>query len=98
VTNEPTKVGVLGFLGGLLGGSLTGLLTSLTSQGLASGLGSLASSGAAAFGSFAGNLFNGGMRVGSTADLNALKPNNPILNEGALIDNLKSDIANRPAG
>jgi len=31
VTNEPTSVGVLGFLGGLLGGSLSGLLTSLTS-------------------------------------------------------------------
>jgi hypothetical protein len=61
-------------------------------------LGSLASSGAAAFGSFAGNLFNGGMRVGSAADLEGIKVGNPIVNEGALIDNLKSDIANRPAG
>ncbi len=98
MTNEPTSVGILGFLGGLAGGTLSGLLTSLTSQGLASGLGSLFNSGAAAFGSFAGNLFNGGMRVGSTADLNGIKANNPIVNEGALIDNLKSDIANRPAG
>ena len=98
VKDQPTNVNVLGFLGGLLGGSITGLLTALTSQGLASGVGSLFNSGAAAFGSFAGNLFNGGMRVGSTADLNGLKSNNPIVNEGALIDNLKSDIANRPAG
>jgi hypothetical protein len=89
---------VLGFLGGLLGGSLTGLLSSLTSQGLASGLGSLINGGAAAFGSFIGNTFNGGMRVGSSADLEGIKPGNPIVNEGALIDNLKSDIANRPAG
>ena len=36
--------------------------------------------------------------MGSTADLNGLKANNPVPNEGALIDNLKSDIANRPAG
>jgi hypothetical protein len=98
VTNEPTSVGILGFLGGLLGGSVTGLLTSLTSQGLASGLGSLFNSGASAFGSFLGHSFNGGMRIGSTADLNGIKANNPISNEGALIDNLKSDIANRPAG
>jgi len=43
-------------------------------------------------------MFNGGMRVGSSSDLNNLKNNNPIQNEGALIDNLKDDIANREPG
>ena len=37
------------------------------------------------------------MRVGNSAGLEGLKAGNPIQNEGALIDNLKSDIANRPA-
>jgi hypothetical protein len=61
-------------------------------------LGSLIGSGVSAMGSFAGTLFNGGMRIGSTADLNNMKANNPIPNEGPLIDNLKDDIANRPQG
>jgi hypothetical protein len=38
------------------------------------------------------------MRVGSRANLEALKADNPIPNEGQLIDNLKDDIANRPEG
>ena len=43
-------------------------------------------------------MFNGGMRVGSSSDLDKLKTTNPIADEGPLIDNLKEDIANREAG
>ena len=81
---------------GAIAGAAAGALTSLATQGIGSALGSVANAGVAALGSFAGNLFNGGMRVGSTADLNNMKANNPIQNEGPLIDNLKDDIANRP--
>lgn len=84
---------------GAIAGGVAGALTSFASQGLVSGFGSLISGGASAFGSFLGSgLFQGGMRVGSQADLEGLKANNPIANEGALIDNLKDDIANRPPG
>ena len=49
-----------------------------------------------AFGSFLSNgLFNGGMRVGSGADLDAMKSVNNIPAEEQIIDNLKNDIANR---
>lgn len=84
---------------GAIAGGVAGALTSFASQGLVSGFGSLISGGASAFGSFVGSgLFQGGIRVGSQADLEGLKANNPIPNEGALIDNLKDDIANRPQG
>lgn len=84
---------------GALAGAVAGALTSLATQGLGSALGSVASAGAAAFGSFASSgLFNGGIRTGSSANLEGLKANNPIPNEGPLIDNLKDDIANRPPG
>ena len=43
-------------------------------------------------------MFNGGMRVGSSSDLDKLKTTNPIADEGPLIDNLKEDIANREPG
>lgn len=84
---------------GALAGAAAGALTSLTTQGIGSALGSIASSGAAAFGSFASSgLFQGGIRTGSSGNLEGLKANNPISNEGPLIDNLKDDIANRPPG
>lgn len=38
------------------------------------------------------------MRVGSGSDFGAIKDVNPIPNESQIIDNLKSDIANRQAG
>lgn len=86
-----------GIFGGIFG-AVAGTLASLATQGIGSVIGSLTGTGAAALGSFAGSLFNGGMRVGSAADLDRIKTNNPIPNEGALIDNLKDDIANRPQG
>ena len=84
---------------GAIFGGVAGALTSLITQGIGSAIGSVANAGAAALGSFASSgLFQGGMRVGSAADLEGLKANNPIPNEGPLIDNLKDDIANRPEG
>jgi hypothetical protein len=84
---------------GAIAGGLAGALSSFATQGLATGFGSLASAGASAFGSFLGSgLFQGGMRVGSQSNLEGLKADNPIPNEGQLIDNLKDDIANRPDG
>lgn len=84
---------------GAIAGGITGAITSFTTQGLGTAFGSASSAGAAAFGSFlSSGLFNGGIRTGSSANLEGLKNNNPIPNEGALIDNLKDDIANRPPG
>jgi hypothetical protein len=68
---------------GAIAGGLAGALSSFATQGLATGFGSLASAGASAFGSFLGSgLFQGGMRVGSQANLEGLKADNPIPNEG----------------
>jgi hypothetical protein len=84
---------------GAIAGGLAGALASFATQAIGSGFGSVISAGASAFGSFLGSgLFQGGMRVGSQANLDALKANNPIPDEGQLIDNLKDDIANRPEG
>ena len=84
---------------GAIAGGLAGALASFATQAIGSGFGSVISAGASAFGSFLGSgLFQGGMRVGSQANLEALKANNPIPDEGQLIDNLKDDIANRPDG
>jgi len=73
-------LGIRGFLGGLLGGSVSGILTALGAQKILTALGGIG--GMSAFGAFLSNgLFNGGLRVGSGADFNAMKSVNSIPNE-----------------
>jgi hypothetical protein len=93
-TTNPTGGGIFNFLGGLLGGAISGALTSLATQGITQTFGNLAGQGLTALGSLAGNLFGAGMRVGSAADWTAAKAQPGNINQGALIDNLKDDIAN----
>lgn len=71
--------GLFGAIAGFIGGVVGGFVGAFAAQGLGSAVGSVASAGAAAVGAFtASGLFQGGVRTGSSANLEGMKANNPI--------------------
>jgi hypothetical protein len=78
--------GILGTLGGAVSGSLATALFSTLGSGL-SAMGGITGSLGAGTG-----LFATGLQVGSSLDFDAVKPQGS--SEGALINNIKDDIAN----
>jgi hypothetical protein len=78
--------GILGTLGGAVSGSLSTALFSTLGSGL-SAMGGITGSLVGGTG-----LFATGLQVGSSADFDAVKPEGS--SEGALINNIKDDIAN----